>query len=92
MILEYSEHKACQPCKEDLETKFKQGIKSGCSCSIDFNLKNDWDGDIYFYYGLSNFYQVSEAIALYVMVPGLRLMVRHQILFGQGLKTVALCV
>lgn len=28
-----------------------------CICQINFNLTEDFKGDVYFYYGLSNYYQ-----------------------------------
>lgn len=28
-----------------------------CTCEIQFNLTEDFKGDVYFYYGLSNYYQ-----------------------------------
>ncbi|KAM3963890.1 cell cycle control protein 50A-like isoform 1-T1 [Aphomia sociella] len=35
----------------------KQNLSQPCTCIIPFNLTEDFKGDVYFYYGLSNYYQ-----------------------------------
>ncbi|CAG9791488.1 unnamed protein product [Diatraea saccharalis] len=35
----------------------KQNFLAPCTCRLDFNLTEDFKGDVYFYYGLSNYYQ-----------------------------------
>lgn len=35
----------------------KQNNMEPCTCQIPFNLTEDFKGDVYFYYGLSNYYQ-----------------------------------
>ncbi|KAJ8712939.1 hypothetical protein PYW08_008243 [Mythimna loreyi] len=35
----------------------KQNSMEQCTCRINFNLSEDFKGDVYFYYGLSNYYQ-----------------------------------
>ncbi|CAH0595311.1 unnamed protein product [Chrysodeixis includens] len=35
----------------------KQNFMEPCSCRLPFNLTEDFKGDVYFYYGLSNYYQ-----------------------------------
>lgn len=32
-------------------------IMASCVCEMPFNLSEDFKGDVYFYYGLSNYYQ-----------------------------------
>ena len=41
-------------------TSVDQDKHLNCECEIKFKLKEKWDGDIYFYYGLENFYQVLQ--------------------------------
>jgi len=53
----YSDHVNCQKCKLGLEEKMKRGLLQNCTCSIDLKLETKWSGDVYFLYGLSNFYQ-----------------------------------
>ncbi|XP_063541323.1 cell cycle control protein 50A [Cydia strobilella] len=38
-------------------TYIQNKTMSECQCSISFNLTEDFKGDVYFYYGLSNYYQ-----------------------------------
>ncbi|XP_057297991.1 cell cycle control protein 50A-like [Hydractinia symbiolongicarpus] len=61
MVIEYSTHENCKDCRDELEkdglSNFKNGIPINCNCTIDFDLDTKWEGDVYFYYGLSNFYQ-----------------------------------
>lgn len=45
------------PCETGLEASFKAGLPSGCRCNKTFDLPTSWNEDVYFYYGLSNFYQ-----------------------------------
>ena len=47
---------ASQPVKECAES-IKPNEFSTCPCEVKFNLTENWDGDVYFYYALSNFYQ-----------------------------------
>lgn len=35
----------------------KQNFMAACTCRLEFNLTEDFKGDVYFYYGLSNYYQ-----------------------------------
>ncbi|XP_065654307.1 cell cycle control protein 50A isoform X3 [Hydra vulgaris] len=54
MIIEYTN---CQNCEANLEPMFKQGKSTNCKCELSINLNTSWKGDVFFYYGLSNFYQ-----------------------------------
>jgi len=58
-VIEYSANQDCQKCEKGLLDKFKEGkaIDPPCTCSINFNISSLWEGDVFFYYGLSNFYQ-----------------------------------
>lgn len=55
-IIEYSSNDKCSPCEEKLKN-FTNGIAANCKCEITFNLTSKWDGNVFFYYGLSDFYQ-----------------------------------
>jgi hypothetical protein len=59
-VIEYSSNKDCMKCEDrGLLDTFKQGqpLEPLCKCSIPFNITSLWEGDVFFYYGLSNFYQ-----------------------------------
>ena len=58
-IIEYSENDNCKKCENGLEENFKNAKVTNCGCNITFKLDTAWDDDVYFYYGLSNFYQVT---------------------------------
>lgn len=58
-VIEYSSNKTCfDKCENALAKNFVEGIKVDCKCDIKFSLKEKWEGDVFFYYGLSDFYQV----------------------------------
>lgn len=45
------------PCKDIIGNETgRPGLKS-CHCTLQFTVKEDMDGPVFFYYGLSNFYQ-----------------------------------
>lgn len=57
-VIVYSDHPNCQHCKEGLARRFRQGLPPlPCNCSIEIKLPTKWPGDVYFGYGLENFYQ-----------------------------------
>jgi len=58
-IIEYTDNDACRQCitKDEGITSPDQNKFLACKCEIKFKLNEKWDGDIYFYYGLDNFYQ-----------------------------------
>ena len=55
--IEYSSDKGCYKCEEELTVNFKKGISKNCKCTLNFNLTEKWEGDVFFYYGLTDFYQ-----------------------------------
>ena len=56
-VIEYSEDSNCAYCKSNLSSA-ATGKPSNCSCYVEFSLDEQWSGDVYFYYRLTNFYQV----------------------------------
>lgn len=56
-VIEYSEDSNCTTCKSKISSA-ATGKPSKCSCHVEFSLNEKWSGDVYFYYGLTNFYQV----------------------------------
>ena len=58
-VIEYSENSNCGGCKSNLSS-VPIGNPSNCSCHVEFSLDEEWSGDVYFYYRLTNFYQVKS--------------------------------
>jgi len=56
-VFEYSENEKCRRCENGLEERMKRGLSRDCNCTIDVHLNTKWEGDVFFLYGLSNFYQ-----------------------------------
>jgi len=54
-VIEYTDFQLsdCEKCQNDLDVELVQS----CMCTVEFKLDEQWDGDVYFYYGLTNFYQ-----------------------------------
>jgi len=47
-----------QPCSAILDrTILENSLEPPCNCTINITLTENFDGDVYIYYGLSNFYQ-----------------------------------
>lgn len=58
-VIEYTDNQDCKKCI-DLDNAVKSENDNkflNCTCEIKFRLNLKWEGDVYFYYGLSNFYQ-----------------------------------
>jgi len=55
-LIEYSLDDNCRKCEVNLLSTYRQGIKTNCTCSIPFRIKK-WEGNVCFYYGLTNFFQ-----------------------------------
>ena len=72
-VIEYSEDSDCQRCidLDDAVKKVDDNKYLGCGCEIKFKLKEKWEGDIYFYYGLENFYQVCISSTFNITCQGL---------------------
>ena len=51
-VIEYSDHPNCQHCKSGPLL-----LPGNCTCRIDVKVETKWAGDVYFLYGMSNFYQ-----------------------------------
>lgn len=44
-------------CAEDIRNNPPVKYPDSCKCRIEFDLKQDFEGDVYMYYELTNFYQ-----------------------------------
>ena len=44
-------------CADDVRNNPQRSFDSPCQCKIEFSLKEDFVGDVFMYYGLTNFYQ-----------------------------------
>lgn len=44
-------------CADDIRDNPQHSFDNSCECRITFSLKEDFVGDVYMYYGLTNFYQ-----------------------------------
>jgi hypothetical protein len=44
-------------CAEDIRNNPNRGLNNPCICNITFTLDQTFEGDVYMYYGLTNFYQ-----------------------------------
>lgn len=44
-------------CAEDIKLNPQRPFSDPCQCKIEFTLKEDFVGDVFMYYGLTNFYQ-----------------------------------
>ena len=44
-------------CHQVIADKTGKELDGLCKCEIKFKLEEDWNSDIYLYYGLTNFYQ-----------------------------------
>lgn len=58
-VIDYTSHNSCKKCVEQDEDPSKRSDPKilDCSCEVTFSLDSKWEEDVYFYYGLSNFYQ-----------------------------------
>ena len=55
-VIDYSEDLNCANCKSKISSAAT--ATSNCPCDVEFSLDEQWSGDVYFYYRLTNFYQV----------------------------------
>lgn len=46
-----------RPCAEIIGDSRNHSITKPCTCNVSFQLPNDYPGQVYIYYGLTNFYQ-----------------------------------
>lgn len=44
-------------CANDIRARPRHSLLDPCKCLINFTLENDFVGDVFMYYGLTNFYQ-----------------------------------
>ena len=61
-MIDYSDNADCKLCDGPALTTFNEGTASNCTCVITFDLTSKWQGDVFFYYGLTNFYQVKKSL------------------------------
>ena len=58
-IIDYTDCKNAKDdsklCKDEILNK--DAVDRDCNCKIDFELEEDWEGEVLMYYGLKNFYQ-----------------------------------
>jgi hypothetical protein len=45
------------PCSEILTKNIEKGINEKCTCTVEFTLDEDYERDVFVYYGLTNYYQ-----------------------------------
>ena len=65
-IIDYTD---CNGCQKVINGK--QTLDQSCNCTVQFTLDKKFDGKVYLYYGLSNFYQVCYLQAAFHIVNSL---------------------
>jgi len=57
-VLTKDEGKACSEVLKDLgDIKSGKDLLGKCKCEVDIKIEEDWNSNVYLYYGLTNFYQ-----------------------------------
>lgn len=56
-VIDYTDctNKDNKACKDEIMNQ--NATDRDCSCTAKFNIAEDWEGDVFMYYGLTNFYQ-----------------------------------
>lgn len=57
VIIDYTMCKSSEIATDTCADRINNKVNKSCTCEIDFTLDRDFDGKVYMYYGLTNYYQ-----------------------------------